>query len=54
MANNKVDSIDWDNGSAIIHRSNINKYLERFWCKTEDELLDTLWYNHGVFVKVVE
>lgn len=47
------DLIDFDNGSAIIHRQNINKYLERYLCKNEHELMDTLWYNYGVFVRIV-
>ena len=47
------DLIDFDNGSAIIHRQNINKYLERYLCKNEYELMDTLWYNYGVFVRIV-
>lgn len=48
------DIIDMDNGTMIIHRQNINKYLERYMCKDEDDLKDTMWYNYGVFVKVVE
>lgn len=48
------DVIDFDNGSAIIHRRNLNKYLEQYLCKTEADLEDTLWYNYGVFVKIVD
>lgn len=48
-----ADSIDFDNGTALIHRENINRYLERYACKDERDLEDTLWYNHGVFVKIV-
>ena len=48
------DIIDLDNGSMVIHRCNINKYLERYMCKNEDDLKDTLWYNQGVFVKVID
>ena len=43
-----------DNGTMIIHRENISKYLERYMCKDEDDLQDTMWYYYGVFVKVVE
>ena len=48
------DIIDMDNGSMVIHKRNINKYLERYMCKDEDDLQDTMWYHYGVFVKVVE
>lgn len=49
-----TDIIDMDNGSMIIHRSNLNKYLERYMCKDEDDLKDTLWYNQGVYVKILD
>lgn len=48
------DIIDIDNGSMVIHKRNISKYLERYMCKDEDDLQDTMWYHYGVFVKVVE
>ena len=48
------DIVDLDNGTMVIHRQNINKYLERYMCKDEDDLQDTMWYNYGVFVKVIE
>ena len=48
------DIIDMDNGSMVIHKRNISKYLERYMCKDEDDLQDTMWYHYGVFVKVVE
>ena len=48
------DCIDYDNGSAIIHRRNLNKYLEKYLCKDEDDLSNTLWYNYGIFVHVVD
>lgn len=51
---NTSDIIDLDNGSMVIHRCNINKYLERYMCKNEDDLKDTLWYNQGIFVKVLD
>ena len=51
---NTNDIIDMDNGTMVIHRQNISKYLERYMCKDEDDLQDTMWYNYGVFVKVVE
>lgn len=51
---NKSDIVDLDNGSMTIHRSNINKYLEKYMCKSEEDLTDTLWYSYGVFVRVVD
>lgn len=47
------DIIDFDNGTAIIHKENINRYLERYICKNEKDLEDTLWYSYGIFVKFV-
>lgn len=47
------DIIDFDNGTAIIHKENLNRYLERYVCKNERDLEDTLWYNYGVFVRFV-
>lgn len=48
------DIIDLDNGSMVIRKHNISKYLEMYMCKDEDDLKDTMWYNYGVFVKVIE
>ena len=50
----KSDTIDYDNGSAIIHRCNLSKYLEKYLCKDEDDLSNTLWYNYGIFIHVVD
>jgi hypothetical protein len=50
----KSDIIDFDNGSMIIHRANLSKYLEKWMCKSEEDLADTLWYSRGVFVKVID
>jgi hypothetical protein len=47
------DTFDFDNGNAIIHRENINRYLEKYMCKSEQDLEDTLWYSYGVYVKIV-
>ena len=51
---NTNDIVDMDNGTMVIHRQNISKYLERYMCKDEDDLQDTMWYNYGVFVKVID
>ena len=48
------DVIDFDNGSMTIHRSNLDRYLEQYMCKSEDDLSDTMWYSYGVFVKIVD
>ena len=48
------DIIDIEGGSMIIHRRNINKYLEQYMCKSEEDLSDTLWYSYGMFVKVID
>jgi hypothetical protein len=50
----KSDTIDYDNGSAIIHRCNLNKYLEKYMCKNEDDLSNTMWFSYGIFVHVVD
>lgn len=49
----KNDIIDWDNGTMVIYSENINKYLEKYACKDADELIDTLWYSYGMFVKII-
>ena len=51
---NTNDIIDMDNGTMVIHSQNISNYLERYMCKDEDDLQDTMWYNYGVFVKVID
>lgn len=49
----RTDIVDFDNGTMTIYAENINKYLEQFSCKDIDDLQDTLWFNQGVFVKVI-
>lgn len=48
------DFIDYANGIGTIYRENLMSELEKFECKNEEELLDSLWYTHGVFAKVVD
>lgn len=48
------DVVDIQNGNMVIHKSNINKYLEQYMCKNEDDLKDTLYYRMGVWLKIVE
>ena len=47
------DLFDFDNGVAIIHERNLVKYLEKYMCKDQDELSDYLYYNKGIFLKVI-
>lgn len=51
LANN--DIIDFDNGTMIIHRNNIGKYLIEYMCDSEDELKDSMWINYGIYVSVI-
>lgn len=48
------DIIDIPNGRMIIHRANLNKYLEKYICKNEDDLSDTLYYQHGVYLTIID
>lgn len=50
----KLDDIDFENGRMMIHRCNIDKYLEKYACKDEFDLSDTMWNSFGCFVKVVD
>jgi hypothetical protein len=49
-----TDIVDIDNGFMLVSRNNLQKYFERYMCKTETDLQDTLWYNYGVFLKIVD
>lgn len=48
------DDIDIRNGRMIIHKSNINKYLEKYMCKNEDDLFDTLYMSFGIWMKIID
>jgi hypothetical protein len=50
----KLDNIDMEHGRMTIHRCNINKYLEEYACKNEEDLNDTLWYSYGCLVKIID
>lgn len=54
MKCSKSDIIDTENGFMLIHRANINKYLEQYLCKSEEDLENTLWYSYGFSVKIVD
>lgn len=47
------DMIDMDNAVMRISSKNLKKYLEHYSCKTAEELCDLLWYDYGIFCKVV-
>jgi len=49
-----ADVVDFNNGTAIIHKKNIGKYIEKYMCKSAEDLENTLWYGYGVFVKIVD
>lgn len=50
----KHEIFDMDSGVAIIPRCKVNKYLERYACKSAEELEDTLWYDYGIFCKIID
>ena len=50
----KEDIIDLDNGTMLIHRCNLNKYLEQYICKDEDDLSDTLYYSYGIYATIID
>ena len=48
------DIIDFDNGTMLVYKQNLSKYFEQYMCKTEDELSDILWFNYGIFLKIID
>lgn len=50
----KIDTIDMENGKMTIHKCNINKYLEKYACRDEEDLSDTLWYSYGCLINVID
>lgn len=49
----KNDTIDFDNGTMIVHRDNIKAYLNEYQCHSENEFEDSMWLNYGIFVNVI-
>lgn len=47
------DIVDLDNGVMKIYSENLNKYLEQYSCKDAEDLEDTLYYNYGIYCKVI-
>lgn len=50
----RSDVIDMDNGTMLIYSENIDKYLEQYACKNAEDFSDTMWFNYGIFVKIVD
>lgn len=50
---NRTDVVDLDNGVMKIYSENLNTYLERYGCKDAEDLEDTLYYNYGIYCKVI-
>ena len=49
----RSDIIDLDNGVMRIYGEHINKYLEKYMCKTPEELEDTLYYCYGIYCEII-
>ncbi len=49
----RTDLIDLDNGVMRIYYEHIDKYLEKYVCKTPEELEDTLYYNYGIYCEII-
>lgn len=47
------DKLDIDNLFLIIHKSNLEKYYNKYKCKNTNDLIDMLWLNYGISVKIV-
>ena len=54
IAPRETEVIDLDHGYMSVARENLSKYLERYMCKDENDLQDTLWYNYGVYVRIFD
>lgn len=50
----KFDNVDMEHGKMTIHRCNINKYLEKYACRDEEDLSDTMWYSFGCLVSIID
>lgn len=49
-----VDDIREEEGLMTIHRENMMRYLEKYMCKDEEDLSDTLYFQHGIFLRIVD
>lgn len=50
----KKDDVDIKNGRMTIHRCNISKYLEKYMCRNEEDLDNTLYRSYGVWLNIVD
>lgn len=50
----RKDDFNEDNGTALIYSENLNKYLEKYMCKNAEDLEDTLYYQYGIFCKIID
>lgn len=48
----REDLKDYDNGVLRIYREHLGTYLEKYACKTAEELQDTLYYNLGIYCEI--
>lgn len=51
---NKKDFLDFEHGKIMIHRCNLNYYLEKYACKNYEDLSDTMWYTFGCLVNFID
>ena len=47
------DVFDFDNGSILIYKDNLKKYLNSHSCRNESELKDSMWFDYGIVVKII-
>lgn len=47
------DVFDFDNGSILIYKDNLKKYLDRHNCRNESELKDSMWFDYGIVVRII-
>lgn len=50
----KKDIIDISHGIMKIHRCNINKYLEKYMCRDEEDLDETLYKSYGIWLSIID
>ena len=48
------DILDLDNGTMLIHRRNVKKYLEQYGCPNAETLSDVMWFNYGMYCKIID
>jgi hypothetical protein len=48
----RSDLIDLDNGVMRIYSEHLGKYLEQYFCKDAEDLLNTLWFSYGIYCEI--